>query len=302
MRFIFVVALFASACGGCREPDPSCEVDADCDEFERSVCQLGACVCEFDELERCTCDSQERCDEVYGAGERTCVEGACHACVTDEDCGRLGRCDPTGECDQIECLVDDDCEVGFCEGEDCVGCRTDEHCPNGWRCREDGACVACDDTAQCAEGSVCDSDVQVDGIEVVGTNQCGVDCAPQCLDECSDDPDCQLRPRCVVNNPDCIPDGECVTWLSCELPDDCDLRLGDCPDGLQCEALARSFVTPIHYACLDTPCLLDDECGEGRNCYEGRCVQSCESTSDCAVGTCVARVLFDGASCLEPEF
>ena len=127
---------------------------------------------------------------------------------------------------------------------------------------------------------------------------CGLDCGPRCRDECADDPNCVLRPACVVEDPGCL-DASCETWDGCELPETCTLRLGPCPAGASCEALAASFVTPIYYACLETPCLFDFECGDAARCYEGLCLPACDAAGECERDeVCVARVYFNGGACL----
>ena len=285
--------------GGCASDKP-CSADADCAGFERAVCQQGACVCEFDDAARCLCESQSRCDEVYGVGERYCVAGACRGCRDDADCGRLQRCGSDAECYLVECEGDDDCSVGVCNEAtlDCIGCTAQAPCPTGWICRGDGACVACTADDQCAADSICDVDAQFRDVEIVATNQCGRDCGPTCHESCADDPQCRRRPACVVTDPACLPAGTCQTWDDCDLPESCELRLQTCGDGSPCEALALSFFEPIHFACLATPCLLDDECATAETCYEGRCLPACEAQTECSDGTCVARVHLQGGACL----
>ncbi len=286
---------------GCRDK-ALCEVDADCDRYADAVCHAGRCACAGDELQRCLCDVQSRCDDIYGVGLRQCIDGACRECSDNDDCERLQQCGAQGECEAIECLDDGDCAVGFCNSatRDCVGCREPADCPASVPvCRHDGACVGCTDIDHCGASEVCDIDVVVNPeVEIVGTNQCGLDCSPRCREECSDDPQCVTRPACVVEDPDCLR-GTCETWDDCELPETCALRLGECPQGGACEALAQSFLVPVYYACLPTPCLYDFECEADDVCYEGRCLRGCASDGDCADGSCVARVHFEGAACVD---
>ena len=157
----------------CNTPDacgPSC---ARCPN-DRPYCQDGQVCVE--------CRNDLEC----GDG-RFCVSGECTSCVTDRHCGpRCGTCGgdtpfclsdgTTAHSACVRCIVDADCVGGtcdptthtcsatcaqscgqgtVCDGQQCVQCYNNTHCPCGGSC-ENGTCVeACSDSSDCATNQHC---------------------------------------------------------------------------------------------------------------------------------------------------
>jgi hypothetical protein len=166
--------------------------------------------------------------------------------------GDYGYCDETGcyECDDYGCWP-----VGTPGGE----CSTNEDCPGGCYCNEDGVCDEagfCRVDDDCDDGFVCDERAS---------------CVPEGEDQrddeeveiCEDHADCPLGEYC---------DAETGT---CELSDTCNSR--ECGAGWECDD---------RNTCVPQPCDDHDECVEGSYCEEdsGSCIptERCDDEGQCS--------------------
>jgi len=194
------------------------------------------------------------------------ADGAAFAVHTPVECPAGSACNPdTGECEEVECFVDANCDDGlFCNGaETCVGnecvagddpCFADQFCDE-----DDDVCLDCVEDADCDDADLCTIDSCVDGECAYGQVVCedGFECDPD-TGECVEIPE-----------PECLVDGDC---------DDGDLCTDD--------------------ACVDGECVFTDVvCPEGETCDEltGECVGECVVALDCDDGDlCTEDVCDDG--------
>lgn len=166
----------------------------DCDEIgicaDNSEC-FGTEVCNTNLVPPACVECIDSCD----LGE-VCVEGNCVECDTDEQCvwGELCEdnscvpdncndvCSSTQVCNTFttpgfcaECMVDGDCtgdNLGFCEYDTCVECRSSSHCSDGYVCNgnicdQPEAGSDCSVDSDCDDGDLCEEGacvVDIDGI------------------------------------------------------------------------------------------------------------------------------------------
>jgi len=192
-------------------------------------------------------------------------------CIMDADC-ELGEICNAGICQEDtsssnqpgpeSCSSNNDCSIGlFCDlsSGTCVDCLVDEHCDVGLQCMADNTC---------GDGSLCTGDADCDG-DLVCELSSGA-----CV-ECTVDSHCPSGSTCQLNS--CVESGNsgaptCTTQADCDpLGYICDLSAGEC-----------------------VPCSTDTQCGDGRVCNAGVCVNDntgsggCQFTSECNGLACIS--------------
>lgn len=282
-----------------------CEVDDDCQEFER--CEDGTCVPKCRRDRDCGLNKGLRCDETTGR----CVEGM--PCDIDANCGegycnwRLRDC----YCQEDQSMQQGDPpRHGVCwrKAKLCDLCELDTECGEDSRCvpynyagETMNVCLR-KYTGSCPQGTIA---YQGDDPDLIGL------CVPQyedCADfrPCSTDDDCdQLNPVCDKRRGICVP--------GCYF-DFQDNKSQGCPPAKVCHMTADSVNPQLIGSCelgrrwgygkCGNPCESDDECkayGDGFVCAvygsERRCVpaaaarredthgvRGCMSDEECEIG------------------
>ena len=205
-----------------------CEIDTDCKDAAKGICdrENGRCI-----AAKPDCDTDDRCD-VTGPGGAGC-----------QSCKSI---DPN----RPYCL----------NGNNCVQCKSDSHCPEGQFCLS-GQCAFCTQDAHCGPSCA----------------RCP-DAAPFCATPLSD-----LNPRQAA-------DRKCVRCLS-------DAHCGDgerCDQSTHtCSAADRSDCSPGQRGLGDrcVECYANNHCGCGRFCdlETNTCQQGCKDTADCQGTQCCSR-------------
>jgi len=195
------------------------------------------------------------------------------------------------------------------------GCDSEQ---TGGRCSSStsGICAPVPDAADGGRGAdggcyvlegACVQD-RCDGRDVCRTVPCEIECEPwQRVDGCSCAPqncssseecagfvcregtcgECESDEQCGEDRT-CQPSGRCLSGSPCDTDQDCTPRKR-CSDRGECVDRSQ--------------CLVDDDCGEGEICFNGRCTRSaeCEDDSDCGEGQeCVGDQCFEEV-CRGPE-
>jgi len=174
------------------------------------------------------------------------------------------RTDDDGEA-TIEADPDPDAELDM---EDALPCRSEEYCPEGLHCDPQyGRCLpACNPYyPDCPQGSACKplpGGAAARPFAVCAPRWEGGDLGDACgsAAPCAAGFVCGRTERCEAI---CNPDG-----------------FADCPTGLSC-TINRAYGIG---ACAF--CATPDECGDGKTCLGGYCVQGgeCETSFDCPLG------------------
>ena len=247
-----------------------CISDADCGG-SGLVCESNSCVAGPE------CNSDQDCQNLYGAGH-ICISGSCEAgCNDDSDCGGL-LCDlSTSSC--VECLSKVDCPINhICERGSCVpGCEVNRDCSSN--ICQNGQCLECASDSDCASGEGC--------------HPVTYECLPKCTFyfcqgglvcdentglcvECTGNDDCSTG-ECDTSTNRCV---ECTTDADC-VYGNCDTSTGTC-----------------------NTCQSDSDCATGRcDPYQLKCVagkglcESCGSDSECFSGDCL--VIYGQSGILE---
>lgn len=283
-------ALFALvAFGACDEStDTRSEVDVDCTIScgDNGSCSSDGtfCICDAGfvdtgvgcEIVACSSDSDcsngNACDgaEICNTTENTCMPGTPTLCRTGEICAP-----DTGSCGCSDGSVDVD---GECEE---IVCNDDSDCDNGLAC--DGVEVCDQDAKTCSVGTpiTCGSDATCD----------------EELDACScDDGFVAQGDACVAVV--CTTDDDCDNQLHCDGVESCDQDAnacvtGDsvtCDDGQICSNRSASCECPfgtvdIGNGCEPVSCASDSDCDDGDPCNGA---ETCNVDQNrCEVGTAV---------------
>ena len=210
----------------------------------------------------------------------------CSECETDADCkdASKGVCDrENGRCiaAKPDCNTDDSCNVSgpngagcqpcksvdpnrpYClNGNNCVQCKSDNHCPDGQFCLS-GQCTYCTQDAHCGPTCV----------------RCP-EAAPFCATTISDlNPRQPVDRKCVrcLSDEHCGEDGRCdQSTHQCVRTDTCDPT---CPQGQFC----------LGDRCVG--CFSNIHCGCGKFCdlETNTCQQGCKDTADCQGTQCCSR-------------
>ena len=192
-------------------------------------------------------------------------------CVMDVDC-EIGEICNAGICQEDvsstnqpgpeTCSNNNDCSIGlFCDlaSGTCVDCLVDEHCDAGLECMANNTC---------GDGSLCTGDADCNG-DLVCELSSGA-----CV-ECTADSHCPTGSTCQLNS--CVESGNSGA-PTCTTQADCD------PIGYICDFGAGECV----------PCSADAQCGDGRVCNAGVCVNDntgssgCQLTSECNGLACIS--------------
>lgn len=268
---LFVVLLFANACGdgGSNDPDggtggncSSCDDDSYCVNKEGSfACQRCPAGYELDgnecvDIDECatdtdSCDEHASCENSEGTYECSCDEGFSgdgEECTDIDECEEgIAACD-----DELECVNDEGsfscepCAAGYAlDGDACVDideCATDAD--------------SCDDNASCenTEGShecTCDAGFEGDGQECADIDECA-----EGSDDCDDDSYCANKEGSFSCEP--CPAGYELDGDVCVDIDECAVDNGGCGDltAGTCENSEGSFAC----LCNDGYLLAEDTC------------------------------------------
>ena len=282
------------------DAEPDAEPDAVSDEAETT--ETGTTETEVtedsDPQTACTRETlAEDCPEGHG-----CVDGRCAPCVERSHCaeGRVcadGVCGPCGESEE--------CGGALCVDWTCRDCVTDEQCRSHYsdahRC-EAGACVArscVDDTGCRLYNEICLDHLCrpcEDSYQCINSPSYGP--GYQCLNGHCAEGECLTHANCSYDRPicgsnytcrGCQEHAECLERMEAEEGYVCDPVSGRCHDGdclynADCESNLC-----LGHRC--TVCENSEQCGEGRICSQGACVQGeCNIHADCHVThLCVDR-------------
>ena len=185
------------------------------------------------------------------------------ACTTDAECGEGAYCLSEAE--------------GFADGYCTAPCVVDDECPSGSACIEAGGgmslCLdSCDPAAterECRSFYGCASGFGIP--------------SPVCIPGCTDDSDCPPGRSC---NP--AGGGECYNPAASPY-DPCEGSI-DCNDGERCNSeYRRGWPGGMcgAFGCdpmADTGCPEDGHCIPGGRSGFGRCIDGCETDTDCRAG------------------
>ena len=254
------------------------------------------------------------------SGQKLCDDGECHGCCADSDCssGRVccedllcSECCGHEDChDELACNGQESCLNGSCVAGDPIDCddgiactrdtceepdgvcqsRVDHDlCPQGIRCRSDwGGCIPfdCDYDSECGT-VVCCNDGQCH--ECCIDDQC-LGRNPDCKEEyiiCNDDYECECV--CYREGESCWRDPEaCCQGQSCDyLTNVC---MPSCYSDADCHLredveYARDLKCQEDGACDFDHCNRDEDCPEGKVCYNADCVSpgGCSDISYCQI-------------------
>lgn len=208
----------------CGDPEsPPCPVGYECDLLNTRECKRvpGFCARTRD------CEPGQFCSkspgQEWGRCRCLCTRPGCNCtvdgtkCVSDETSADYGKCVPiNGSCQS--CVNDFDCgNTGYCEkwvgqtsGCCTPKCRSQNDCPQGLACRQDGRCAgnaAPDCGGTCPQGNICDPVY----------SQCVLNCPacpPQFCCDANSAPRCY---RCECTNPAICGFGlkQCCAGYSC---------------------------------------------------------------------------------------
>ncbi|MCE9670945.1 hypothetical protein LY474_24350 [Myxococcus stipitatus] len=138
-----------------------CRTDLECGDGQFCVSgECSACTTDRHCGERCTaCEG----DTPFCLSDGSVQNSACVGCRGDEDCGS-GQCNPTTRaCENVgACAVT--CDEGLvCNGESCVQCFADAHCPCGGTCDlgTNTCSTSCTDSEDCLGVQHCSAKTQV---------------------------------------------------------------------------------------------------------------------------------------------
>jgi hypothetical protein len=209
------------------------------------------------------------------------------------------------------CNAHGDCEEGWvCVQGGCApACTTNESCPRGQACGDDGICGIpqegrCDGDFDCERGTFCDQGVCRDVPVAVAPlcRECDGTagaCGPEtnfclrdpytferfCGLDCSSNP-CPLGYRCVeIKSGGTVYGHQCVPRNGSPCPDPYDAPPqqqcavdGDCQPGYACDGGACVLED-------EDECTYDYQCGDGYRCYNGECeayvAPGCTVDGDC---------------------
>ncbi|MEM9069462.1 MAG: hypothetical protein AAGE52_13190 [Myxococcota bacterium] len=160
----------------------------------------------------------------------------------------------------------------FCDGLGCrevepperPTCRGDFECPEGTMCTDLGCVAECDGDSDCPDGTECRAGSCVGPTEPdpdprPGTCERNADCGDESL---------------VCRDGMCMPDDRSCGEVGCSCEE-----TGECSDGFVClEGECRAD---------EDVCRFNTECGVGRQCVDGACVEACGPEVPCETGTCV---------------
>jgi len=134
------------------DTDVECRDDGECTRAEAARCLDGACV---------ACESDDECASVDGLP--ACEAGVCHVCSASNSSACVGEtphCEVAShEC--VACLDGAHCtsaDAARCsETNECASCTNSSDCDSvdGASVCADGACVACTSNAHCEHGRIC---------------------------------------------------------------------------------------------------------------------------------------------------
>jgi len=259
---LLCLALLAFGCGGKTTPIDTCD-DGLKNQYETDVDCGGACH---------ACDAGRTCIVDADCRSRNCLDGVCQpeageSCddsiknqdETDVDCG--GSCPP---CPQGgACLIDDDCQTGFCEDGVCTVSQEDL-CPDDPDKTSPGVCgCGTPDTdsdgdlvADCIDGCPDDADK-------IEAGQCGCgaadtdsdgDAVADCNDACPNDAGKIEAGQCGCGAADTDSDGDAVADCLDGCPNDADkLTAGQCGCGLADTDTDSDGTADCNDACPDDP-------------------------------------------------
>ncbi len=244
--------------GECILTEGRCDVNTDCTDTTKPVCNVTTHNCEADVQPECTVNA-----DCTNAAKPICENGVCVAdiqpeCTIDADCEANEIC-VEGVCEvvQPECTIDADCEAN----EICV----------------EGVCEVvqpeCTIDADCEANEIC-----VEGVCEVVQPECTIDA--DCLDPAN--PSC-VRGFCMENQDACVdldcsgfPNTECVVY----------------------EGEAQCFCIENYYVNVDeTACVSGEELCTELNCSQygnAECVIDAEGPG-CI---CMEGNYYDGTSCV----
>ena len=258
-------------------------------------------------------DSLPDLDPGADMGPDLCVpECAGSECGSDGCGGNCGDCGETGICFEdscVECVGDDDCEVGYgCDENQCTpsGCPAIP-CEEGLLCHAESAeCVECLVATDCSPFHECVDHICVPPPPCETSNDCPDDTVSDkekgyCL-ECITDDDCPADHRCIETQVCelvlyCGSDKECK-----EFDKVCDMVIGECVD------CVSDFDCPDPFYCGGSICLEDlcDQMAGWPACIDGD-VSSCADNGSLltVVEVCAEQTFCADASChpwvCEPE-
>jgi hypothetical protein len=187
------------------------------------------------------CETAEDCEEPLGCSLET---NTCAPCTTNGDCAQsYGSfvCTEERACQEVECLVDDDCSSGICDPttHQCGDCRSDADCKGlfGACNTATSACVQCTSDAQCSQqfAPFCNL-AENRCVECSSNEQCTDAFFPRCdqsalggfCTTCEVDADCAQTglPICASECVECITDADCTDPQkpSCTFDHTCTLK------------------------------------------------------------------------------
>lgn len=280
----------------CVDGDECCETDecGECAHCINGFCEPDIILCELGSVPCCVNDElicTECCHDSDCEDCTHCVDGTCEpdviACIDGVACCINGELLCTECCDDSNCNSCETCEnylcvpkflpcplgqVTCCVGDElfCSECCDDSDCDTCHLCHQ-GRCVPCE-----AGGLECCVDV------CVPPDECCVDFGHECG---------VLEVTSAGGYPP--PQLDCCDGLVC-----CETKYGsvcaecctdhECPKGSIC-CLGE---------CREIECCIDDilvgldpnrRCPDGCSCFEGICDCHCQSSKDCAYGTCCCK-------------
>jgi hypothetical protein len=245
------------------------------------------------------------------------VAGACGDSAVGENCSTSQDCEEGAVCvnerctlaSETRCVRHEDCFDGeacdfdreVCVPTEQIVCGQDLECPPpSPRCRIDGRCVPCLESADCAPGLICQEAACVPQGSTCGADR---DCAP---------------PDTVCISGTCVPGcAEPQTPILCVAPELCDADTGrcflevTCQNDAQCKNSGRICVQNLCVLGCQEPgglvCDSNSECDP----FTGRCTQTtvpCGADKDCSPpsevcigGICRGGCLVTGCPILNEE-
>jgi len=254
---------------------------------------LKECVPDDDKCEGVSCEYWESCNRNTGIcsvasgfceKDSDCGNAKCnletHKCLTvqscaEVDCGEHGTCkeemvqDTSGSGTVSRKTVFCECEEGYFQTADKLGCEGDRQTCDGVTCSYHGVCEIKDDapTCNCEPGYVL-----TDG--------------PDCVAEGSTDEENDAENDGNEEEADPCAGVTCEEWEQCA-DGSCELSDGKCVEDTDCET-GKVCDKPNH-SCIDDPCK-DIECGNDGVCSN----EGADATCNCPRG-----FMADGTSCVE---
>jgi hypothetical protein len=186
------------------------------------------------------CKSSDDCEDALGCSVET---STCAPCQADGDCANdFGSyvCAEDHTCQEVGCLVDDDCSSGICDAKlhECGDCRVESDC-DGLRATCDvsiSKCVECIADANCANAALgprC-SPVEHRCVACLSNSDCKEPYSSRCDTElggycrsCEVDADCTHTGLPICDSIECV---ECTKDEHCSDPDKpkCDTLFDRC--------------------------------------------------------------------------